>query len=445
MGRPSSGSTSSGSTGSGLPWRSSGSASRTACSRRPSKPTSEAGRRRWLAAGPPRRRSARSWGWASGALAGGRSRSNGCRPVPRRSASMTGPPCGPSSSGWAGSQSRSAMRRNTPWRSRSGCAPWAAGISSRPISRPASTIANGGSSPGWTGSGSSRRQTPAMAEPDPVEEINDSTAGVLLPERPVRGHKGTFGRLLVVAGSLDYAGSALLVCIAAGRAGAGLVTLAVPESLQPLFAAKVVEATTLALAEDDVEEVDPEPALARILDHEHDALVVGPGLRPSLASAALIRGILAARAEDDATPAVVDAEALRSLAAEDGWWEGVVRPCVLTPHAGEFRRLRAAAGVAPEADGDLAGDDAARLAAARDAARAWGQVVVLKGAHTVIAAPDGSAAVATFENPALATGGTGDVLAGTLGGLLAQGLPPFAAARLGVYLHGIAGEAVACP
>ena len=109
----------------------------------------------------------------------------------------------------------------------------------------------------------------------------------LLPERPVRGHKGTFGKLLVIAGSLDYAGAALLVCRAAGRAGAGLVTLAVPESLQPLFAAKVVEATTMALPEDDVEEVDPEPALARILDHEHDALVVGPGLRPGLATAEL--------------------------------------------------------------------------------------------------------------------------------------------------------------
>jgi hydroxyethylthiazole kinase-like uncharacterized protein yjeF len=272
--------------------------------------------------------------------------------------------------------------------------------------------------------------------------LDERSAGLLLPERAGRGHKGTFGKLLVMAGSLDYAGSALLVCQAAGRVGTGLVTLAVPESLQPLFAAKVVEATTLALAEDDVEEVDPVPALARILDHEHDALVVGPGLRPSLASAALIRGILAARAEDDATPAVVDAEALRSLAAEDGWWEGVIRPCVLTPHVGEFGRLRAAAGIPTGADGDLADDDAARLEAARDAAHAWGQVVVLKGAHTVIAAPDGAAAVATFENPALATGGTGDVLAGTIGGLLAQGLAPYAAARLGVQLHGMAGDAV---
>src|SRR5206468_808016 len=187
-----------------------------------------------------------------------------------------------------------------------------------------------------------------------------------------RAHKGSFGKLLVIAGSLDYAGAALLVCRAAGRTGAGLVTLAVPESLQPLFAAKVVEATTMALPEDDVEEIDPEPALARILDHDHDAIVVGPGLRPGLATAELVRLLLAAR----------------------------------------------------------------------DAATTWGQVVVLKGAKTVIAAPDGRVAVAPFENPALASGGTGDVLSGAIGSLLAQRVAPFDAARLGVYLHGLAGDSV---
>ncbi len=264
---------------------------------------------------------------------------------------------------------------------------------------------------------------------------------MILPDRPVRGHKGSFGKLLVIAGSLDYAGAALLVCRAAGRVGVGLVTLAVPESLQPLFAAKVVEATTMALPEDDVEEIDPEPALARILDHEHDALVVGPGLRPGLALAELVRELIAAPGEER-QPLVLDAEALRSLATMERWWDGERRPAVLTPHAGEFARLRTGSGVDPGADGDLVDDDDARVAAARDAARAWNQVVVLKGARTVVAAPDGDVAVAPFENPALASGGTGDVLAGAIGALLAQGLTPFAAARLGVYLHGTAGEAL---
>jgi NAD(P)H-hydrate epimerase len=272
--------------------------------------------------------------------------------------------------------------------------------------------------------------------------LDDAIAAGLLPERPIRGHKGSFGKLLVIAGSIDYAGAALLVCRAAGRAGAGLVTLAVPESLQPLFAAKVVEATTMALPEDDLEEIDPEPALARILDHDHDAIVVGPGLRPGLATAELVRELLAGPGDDTPQPVVLDAEALRSLASMERWWEGDRRPAVMTPHAGEFERLREGSGHSPGDDGDLIDDDAARAEAARDAASTWGLVVVLKGAKTVVAAPDGSVAIAPFENPALASGGTGDVLSGTIGSLLAQGMEPFAAARLGVYLHGLAGDAM---
>ena len=172
--------------------------------------------------------------------------------------------------------------------------------------------------------------------PPGAEALDDTSMARLLPERDPRGHKGRFGKLLVFAGSIDYAGAALLVCRAAGRAGAGLVTLAVPESLQPLFAAKVVEATTMALPEDDLEEVDPEPSLAKILDHEHDALIVGPGLRPSLATNDLIRLLLTVPEDPAPVPAVLDAEALRSLATADGWWTATTRSCVLTPHAWEF-------------------------------------------------------------------------------------------------------------
>ncbi len=290
--------------------------------------------------------------------------------------------------------------------------------------------------------GFGRRGDGGPVAPAGTTMLDDESMARLLPEREKRGHKGTFGKLLVIAGSLDYAGAALLVCRASGRAGAGLVTLAVPESLQPLFASKVVEATTMALPEDDVEEVDPEPALAKILDHEHDALVIGPGLRPSLAGADLLRLILTSLEEGGNAPAVLDAEALRTLASVGEWWTGVTRPCVLTPHAGEFARLRAGSGRDPADDGDLNTDDAARIRAAASAAAEWGQVVVLKGANTVIAAPDGAVAMAPFENPAMATGGTGDVLAGTIGGLLVQGLAPFDAARVGVYIHGQAGELV---
>ena len=298
--------------------------------------------------------------------------------------------------------------------------------------------------------GFGRRDLPAAAAPvgDAVPfppgaiQLDDDIVAGLIPPRPARGHKGSFGKLLVIAGSLDYAGAALLVCRAAGRAGAGLVTLAVPESLQPLFAAKVIEATTMALPEDDLEEVDPEPALARILDHEHDAIVVGPGLRPGLTTAELVRLLLPASGDTDPAPILFDAEALRSLATMDHWWEGDRRPAVLTPHAGEFARLRAGSGHSEDLDGNLVDDDTARLAAAVSASAEWGSVVVLKGARTIIAAPDGTASIAPFENPALATGGTGDVLAGAIGSLLAQGMDPYAAACLGVYLHGLAGDGV---
>jgi NAD(P)H-hydrate epimerase len=294
-----------------------------------------------------------------------------------------------------------------------------------------------GAAPGLAGTADDRR--PPI---EGAELLDDQIAAGLVPIREKRGHKGSFGKLLVIAGSLDYAGAALLVCRAAGRAGAGLVTLAIPESLQPLFAAKVVEATTMALPEDDVEEIDPEPALARVLDHDHDAIVIGPGLRPGLATAELVRLVLASGDEGSTEPVVLDAEALRSLAAEESWWGAERRPSVLTPHAGEFARLRAGSGHEADSDGDLSGDDAARAVAAKDAAATWGQVVVLKGARTVIAAPDGRISVAPFENPALATGGTGDVLSGTIGALLAQHLAPYDAARLGVYLHGLAGDTV---
>jgi ADP-dependent NAD(P)H-hydrate dehydratase / NAD(P)H-hydrate epimerase len=283
--------------------------------------------------------------------------------------------------------------------------------------------------------------TPQAATSGP-RPMDDKVAAALLPERPARGHKGTFGKVLVIAGSIDYAGAALLVCRAAGRAGAGLVTLAVPESLQPLFAAKVVDATTMALPEDDVEEVDPEPAIARILDHDHDAIVLGPGLKPGLATTELVRMLLVAPDDAHAPPLVLDAEALRSVATMGEWWAGTLRSCVMTPHPGEFARLRAGSGVGADGDGDLSDDDDARRTAATAAAAAWGQVVVLKGARTVIAEPDGTVTVAPFENPALASGGTGDVLSGVIGALLAQGMAPGPAARLGVYLHGAAGDMV---
>ncbi len=227
-------------------------------------------------------------------------------------------------------------------------------------------------------------ETPFPREPRASTTISRRPCS---PTRPARGHKGSFGRLLVIAGSLDYAGAALLVCRAAGRAGAGLVTLAVPESLQPLFAAKVVEATTLGLPEDDVEEIDPEAGdgphpRPRARRARRRARACGPDSPPPSSCGCFCPR----RAKAKRHRSCFDAEALRSLATMDDWWLGERRPAVLTPHAGEFARLRAGSGRTPDDDGDLADDDTARLAATVDAAATWGSVVVLKGARTVIAA-----------------------------------------------------------
>ncbi|HET7678152.1 MAG TPA: NAD(P)H-hydrate dehydratase [Candidatus Limnocylindrales bacterium] len=284
----------------------------------------------------------------------------------------------------------------------------------------------------------------ASALPPGVTALDDAACARLLPLRGARDHKGSHGKLLLVAGSLDFLGAALLAALAAARAGAGLVRLAVPASLQPLVAGRVPEVITMGLPETEVDgEVDPEAALERILDTDHDALVVGPGLRPGLATVELVGALLAPGAREHLAPALLDAEALNSLSTLPDGWQRAPRPCALTPHVGEFARLRTGAADGEAIEGvDLAGDDQARAEAAGAAARAWRQVVVLKGARTVVAAPDGRLAQAPFENPALASAGTGDVLSGTIGSLLAQGLDVFEACCLGVYLHGVAGEAV---
>jgi ADP-dependent NAD(P)H-hydrate dehydratase / NAD(P)H-hydrate epimerase len=269
----------------------------------------------------------------------------------------------------------------------------------------------------------------AFTPPAGVQRIDEELAAGLVPARDPRGHKGSFGTLVAVCGSLDYLGAALLVAMAAQRAGAGLVCLAVPASLQPLVAGRVAEAISLGLPEVSPGEVDAELAAAAVAARGGSAILAGCGMRAGTATRDLVLRLISATGP----PAILDAEALNSLAAAPEWWQAVARPIVLTPHPGEFGRLEGKA----VGDGDKERADRARAAAAR-----WSAVTVLKGAHTVVAAPDGRAAMAWFENAALATAGTGDVLAGTIGSLLAQGLAPFEAACLGVCLHGLAGQNV---
>jgi NAD(P)H-hydrate epimerase len=263
----------------------------------------------------------------------------------------------------------------------------------------------------------------------PVELLNARWVRERLPERPAGANKGSFGRVLVVAGSKLYVGAARLAALGALRSGAGLVTVACPASVQPLIAGGLTEATYLPLPDDDGfvaagAAVDVARAAAT-----YDVLLLGPGLGQGHEPEAFVRQLLYSLPEDGPT-VVIDADGLNALAKLPHWWERVAARCVLTPHPGEQARLTRSTVDVVQRD---------RLSSAREAAR-WGQTIVLKGAHTVIAAPDGTAAVNPYANPALASAGTGDVQAGAIAGLLAQGLAPFAAAACGSYLHAAAAE-----
>jgi hydroxyethylthiazole kinase-like uncharacterized protein yjeF len=252
-----------------------------------------------------------------------------------------------------------------------------------------------------------------------------------LPPRPARAHKGTFGRLLIVAGSLEYAGATLLTGLGAIRAGVGLACLATPEAVGLRLLGLVPELTAMLL----VEEAPglTAPAGWRRLATEapaYEALVIGPGLGRQPATLRRARNFIGELRH----PTVVDADALVALAEVQRWWQPIKAPLVLTPHPGEFARLIRL----PEGE-KLSDDDTSRAEAAQTAAARWGQVVVLKGAHTVVAAPNGDLLRSDIATPALATAGSGDVLAGAIGAFLAAGLSPFDAAGCGVAVHGAAG------
>jgi NAD(P)H-hydrate epimerase len=275
---------------------------------------------------------------------------------------------------------------------------------------------------------------PSDIDSDFLTELCDESAiARLLPKRPLDGHKGSFGNLLVVAGSRRFIGAPVLATTAAFRAGAGLVTLAAPDTASRLAGPTLAEQVHLPLPETPDGHVAASAAgELRAAADNSSALVIGPGL----GDVDSVRGLLQALLLTEpylATPSVIDADALNALAQTYRWWESLKAPAVLTPHPGEMGRLLGQ--TVPQVQDD-------RLATAQQAASRWGQVVVLKGAHTVIASPDGRTAVSPFANPALASAGTGDVLSGIIGSLLAQGLLPYDAARLGVYVHAAAAERV---
>ena len=274
---------------------------------------------------------------------------------------------------------------------------------------------------------------PQLAESIDTELVTPQWVSQRLPSRPQDAHKGTFGRLLIVAGSQNYVGAAALAAEAAYRVGTGLVTIAAPYSIYPILAASVAEATHLPLPEVEPGRLSPE-GVSIVEDElkQCDALVVGCGMGQYPEARAFLERLLL---QDQAVklPVIIDADGLNNLARIGDWWKRLEWPAVLTPHPGEMGRLTGSS--TSEVQGD-------RLDTARSWSAKWEQVVVLKGAHSIVAAPRGPVRISPFANPALASAGTGDVLAGVIGGLLAQGVPPSDAAACGVYLHGAAGEAV---
>ena len=294
---------------------------------------------------------------------------------------------------------------------------------------------------------------PSLADDVSIESASPRMVSELLPKRPLGAHKGTFGKALLVAGSVNYTGAAYLASAAATRVGAGLVTLALAENLHPILASKLSEVTFLLLPHDTGALV---PGAMKILSErvpDYDALLLGPGLGRDDKTVEFVQrflsgqwrsrssrvGFLVAGEEEaeggrEVLPlSVIDADGLNALADRPNWWKYLGGPNVLTPHPGEMARLVGCGVDEVEAD---------RIGAAREMAERWKQVVTLKGAHTIVAAPDGQTVIIPFANPGLATAGSGDVLAGAIVGFLAQGLSPFAAAVAGAYLHGLAGDLV---
>ena len=268
----------------------------------------------------------------------------------------------------------------------------------------------------------------------PTEWMTPEAARALLPARPLTSHKGTFGHLLIVAGSRNFVGAASLAARGAHRAGAGLVTLAAPESVYRIAASHLTETIHLPLPEDADGRIDASAAdVIRERIHGYSAIAVGCGLGWSSGTAALMDRLLLAGEAPPSLSAVIDADGLNSLSRCSHWADRLRASAVLTPHPGEMATLTGQPTAQIQSD---------RIGAASQSASNWRQTVLLKGAHSVVASPEGQRCILPFANPALAAGGTGDVLTGIIGGLLAQGLAPYDAARLGGFLHGTAAEQV---
>ena len=285
-----------------------------------------------------------------------------------------------------------------------------------------------------------------------IEVADEDSIAVLLPERSLDSHKGTFGTALIAAGSVNYTGAAILAGEAAYRSGVGLVTMAVPASLHGTLAGRFPEATWVLLPHEmGVISSNGAEVLARNFERA-SALLIGPGVGMENATRDFVESLLegkhpskknavrigfvhqeaetAESVKSNLPPLVIDADGLKLLAQIKDWYQKIPAPAILTPHPGEMAVLT-------DLSKELIQESRQEIAA--QYARTWGHVVVLKGAFTVVAAPDGRVTVIPVASPALARAGTGDVLAGLIVGLRAQGLEAYEAALAGAWIHAQAG------
>jgi len=266
-------------------------------------------------------------------------------------------------------------------------------------------------------------------EPCSVQVITAGDVRSMLPVRPPDAHKGSCGRIVVIAGSVGMTGAAALTSSAALRMGAGLVTLGVAESLNDILEVKLTEVMTKPLPEVRKRRCLSLRAVGEIrrMSERADCMAIGPGLSTHQETAELVRRIV----PNVQIPVVLDADGLNALAGRVALLKDVDAPMVITPHPGEFSRLTGAK-IEDIVD--------APLSAPAAVAAEYGTTVVLKGAPTVIALGSGETFINPTGNAGMATGGSGDVLTGMVAGLIGQRIESSAAARIGVYLHGLAGD-----
>lgn len=236
-----------------------------------------------------------------------------------------------------------------------------------------------------------------------------------LPKRPKEANKATFGKVLVIAGSKNFPGAAYLACASAYRVGAGLVTLATVPSVKIITSKRLPEVTFISFEE----------VFKRL--GEYDVLLLGPGLGQDSQIIKSVNELL----KEKLPKAVIDADGLNILSRAGKWWEKLGEEVILTPHPGEMARLT---GI------NIEKIQSNRVGIAKNFAKVWNKNIILKGANTVIVSSAGKILLSAFANPILATAGTGDVLAGMIAGFLAQGLKPFDAAGVSVYIQAQAGK-----